>query len=43
METSKDIAVTSSPVDLDHKLMELETISETLEKLEGVNSSNDLA
>lgn len=43
MEMSTDIVPTPSTVDLDYILMQLDAISETLDQLEGVNNSNDLA
>lgn len=43
MEMSTDIMFSASTVDLDYILMQLDAISETLDQLEGVNNSNDLA
>lgn len=43
MDLSTDMGFTASTVDLDCILMKLDTISETLDQLEGVNNSNDLA
>lgn len=43
MEMSTDIALSASTVDLDYILMQLDAISETLDQLEGVNNSSDLA
>lgn len=43
MEKSTDIALAPSTVDLDYILMQLDTISETLDQLEGVNNKNGLA
>lgn len=40
---STDIMFSASTVDLDYILMQLDAISETLDQLEGVNNSNDLA
>lgn len=43
IEMSTDIALTASTVDLDYILMQLDTISEILDQLEGVSNSNDLS
>lgn len=40
METSTDIVPNASTVDLDYILMQLDTISDTLDQLEGMKYSN---